>query len=160
MNMSAVSNSKQFNAGLGQSYQRFENKFRKRMRMLVEGGMVRLIRRTPVHTGSAVMSYVASVGQPFSGAPSSGRTAVEPTNKLAIGSERLRGGAEAVARGTLARVDYSNPFRVFWITNNAPHIGGLEAGELPKEPYTPRSPQGMFGVTLQELISLLESNAV
>lgn len=158
--MSVVANPKQFNNGLDQFYQRFENKFRKRMKMLVEAGMVRLIRRTPVHTGAAVMSYVASVGQPFAGAPSGGRAAVEPTNKLAIGAERLRGGAEAVAMGTLARVNYNDPFSVFWITNNAPHIAGLEAGELPEEPYTPRSPQGMFGVTLQELIALLESSAV
>lgn len=106
------------------------------------------------------MSYVASSGQPFAGAASGGRAPVEATNKLALGSERLRGGAEAVAMGTLARVNYSNPFQVYWITNNAPHIGGLESGELPEEPYTPRSPQGMFGVTLQELIALLESNAV
>lgn len=157
--MSVVANPKQFNKGLDQFYQRFENTFRKRMKTLVEAGMVRLIRRTPVHTGAAVMSYVASVGQPFSGAPSKGRNAVEATNKLAIGAEKLRGGAEAAAMGTLARVNYNDPFSVFWITNNAPHIAGLEAGELPEAPYTPRSPQGMFGVTLQELISLLESNA-
>jgi len=160
MSNSVVANPKQFNKGLDQFYQRFERKFRTRMKMLMEAGMVRLIRRTPVHTGAAVMSYVASSGQPFSGSPSAGFTPVEPTNKLAVGAERLRGGAAAVAMGTLARVRYNDPFQTYWITNNAPHIAGLEAGELPREPFTPRSPQGMFGVTLQELIALLESSAV
>jgi hypothetical protein len=106
------------------------------------------------------MSYVASAGKPFSGAPATGRKPVEATNKLAIGSERLRGGAKAQAMSTLGSVSYADPFTTFWIVNSASHIGGLEAGELPKEPFTPRSPQGMFGVTLQELISLLESNAI
>ena len=157
---SVVTNPKQFNIGLDQYYNRFEKKFKNRMRMLMEAGMIRLIRRTPVHTGAAVMSYVASSGRPFSGASSSGRHPVEATNKLAVGAEQLRGGAEAVALGTLARVSYNDPFSVFWITNSADNIAGLEAGELPKEPFTPRSPQGMFGVTLQELIALLESNAL
>lgn len=157
---SVVVNPKTFNRGLDQFYERFEKKFKARMQMLMEAAMVRLIRRTPVHTGAAVMSYVASVGQPFAGGASQGQKPVEATNKLAIGSERLRSGAESVAMGTLGRVNYNDPFSVFWITNNSDHIAGLEAGELPNEPFTPRSPQGMFGVTLQELTALLESNSV
>lgn len=157
---SVVANRREFNRGLDKAYERFEDRFRLKMKGLVEAGMVRLLRRTPVHTGAAVMSYVASSGQPFSGSPSQGRAPVEATNRLPLGAERLRGGAEAVAKATLARVDYSDPFNVFWITNNAEHIAGLEAGELPSEPFTPRSPQGMFGVTLQELLALLETNAL
>ena len=160
MARSIVANPKSFNRGIDQFYKRFEKKFKIRMQMLMEAAMVRLIRRTPVHTGAAVMSYVASVGQPFAGGASSGRKPVEATNKLALGSERLRGGAASVAMGTLARVSYNDPFNVFWITNNSDHIAGLESGELPNEPFTPRSPQGMFGVTLQEIIALLESNSV
>jgi len=157
---SVVDNAGAFNSGLDRFYDRFERKMRNRMRMLMKAGMIRLIRRTPVHTGAAVMSYVASVGQPFSGAASAGRTPVEPTNELGLGQEQLRSGAEAVAMATLARVNYNDPFAVYWITNNSEHIAGLEAGELPREPFTPRSPQGMFGVTLQELLSLLETNSV
>lgn len=130
------------------------------MKSLMGAAMVRLIRRTPVHTGAAVMSYVASSGQPFSGTASQGYRPVEPTNKLALGAEQLRSSAAAVAMATLARVNYNDPFQTYWITNNSDHIAGLEAGELPEEPYTPRSPQGMFGVTLQELIALLESSSV
>jgi len=99
-------------------------------------------------------------GKPFSGGAATGKNPIEATNKLALGAERLRGGAEARAMATLGSVSYADPFTTFWIVNNAPHIGGLEAGELPEEPFTPRSPQGMFGVTLQELITLLESNTI
>jgi len=157
---SVVSNPVTFNNGLDQFQRRFEKKFRARMKMLMNAAMVRLIRRTPVHTGQAVMSYVASAGKPFSGGAATGKNPIEATNKLALGAERLRGGAEARAMATLGSVSYADPFTTFWIVNNAPHIGGLEAGELPEEPFTPRSPQGMFGVTLQELITLLESNTI
>lgn len=160
MTNSVVSNPITFSNGLDQSYRRFERRFKMRMRRLMEAGMVRLIRRTPVHTGQAVMNYVASAGTPFGGGVSNAPKPVEPTNKLALGAERLRGPAEAKAMATLAQVRYDDPFTTYWIVNRTPHIGGLEAGELPEEPFTPRSPQGMFGVTLQELISLLESNAI
>jgi len=88
--MSVVVNEVNFKRALDSYYDKLVKKFRARMRMLMEAGMVRLIRRTPVHTGAAVMSYVASSGQPFSGAPAGGRDPVEPTNRLPVGSERLR----------------------------------------------------------------------
>ena len=157
MSNSVVANPNQFMRGLDQSYNRFEKRFSMKMRKLMTEGMRRLIRRTPVQTGQAVRSYVASAGTPYGGGPAARPDPVEPTNKLPLGAESLRGGAEAAAMATLATVDYSDPFQVFWITNSAPHIGGLERGELPQEPYTPRSPQGMFGVTLQELITLLDA---
>ena len=153
---SVVQNPITFMRGLDTSYNRLEKKFSNKMRMLMKEGMRRLIRRTPVHTGQAVRSYVASAGSAFSTAATASKP-VEPTNKLPIGAEQLRGGAERQAMGTLASVDFSDPFKVFWITNAAPHIGGLESGELPHAPLTPRSPQGMFAVTLQELISLLDA---
>jgi hypothetical protein len=81
----------------------------------------------------------------------------EPTNKLPLGAEANRGRAESISKATLATVNYSDPYQVFWIVNKSPNIGGLEAGELPTKPFTPRSPQGMFGVTLQELAALLDS---
>lgn len=143
--------------GLDLSYNRFEKRFQHRLRKLMNEGMRRLIRRTPVHTGQAVRSYVASAGSPFSGGPASPATPVEATNKLPLGAEQLRGGAETAAMATLAKVDFRDPFKVYWITNSAPHISGLEHGELPEAPYTPRSPQGMFAVTLQELVTLLGS---
>jgi len=149
-----VANPLQFNRGLDLYVKRFERRFKNRMRMLVNEGMRRMLRRTPVHTGQAAMSYVASVGQPASSS-NTGFAPVEPTNKLSLGAETLRPRAEARSRATIATVNFDDPFQVYWITNSAPHIGGLENGELPEEPFTPRSPQGMFGVTLQELVALL-----
>jgi len=157
MSNSVVANPNQFMRGLDQSYARFEKKMQKRMRIIVTEAMKRLIRRTPVHTGQAVRSYVASSGTPFGGGAASASKPVQATNQLPLGTERLRGGAAAQAMGTIGMVDFSDPFQNFWITNSAPHIGGLEAGELPRAPYTPRSPQGMFAVTLQELITLLDA---
>ncbi len=154
--MSVVSNPRQFNRGLDAFVKRFEKRWRIRMKMLMTEGMTRMLRRTPVHTGAAAMSYVASAGQAASGGGGTGFGAVEPTNRLPLGAEQNRGRAEAVSRGTLANVNYNDPFQVYWIVNNSPHIAGLEAGELPEEPFVPRSPQGMFGVTLQELASLLD----
>lgn len=157
MGDSVVMNEKQFSLGLDRSYDNFEKKWIVRLRKVMEKGMINLIRRTPVHTGQAVRSYVASSGTPYGGGSASEAKAVEPTNKLPLGAERLRSSAKGTAMATLASVDYSDPFAVYWITNNAPHIGGLEAGELPSKPYTPRSPQGMFAVTLQELAAYLDT---
>jgi hypothetical protein len=157
MTSSVVMNPNQFNNGLDQYMKRFERRWRVRMKMLVDQGMVRMLRRTPVHTGQAAMSYVASVGAPKGGSAGAGFPVNAPTNQLPLGAEENRGRAENVSRATLASVNYNDPFQVFWIVNNAPSIGGLEAGELPEEPYTPRSPQGMFGVTLQELSALLDT---
>lgn len=157
MSNSVIANPKEFMRGLDQSYTRFEKRFQKRMRVLVTEGMKRLIRRTPVHTGQAVRSYVASAGTPFSGGAAAASKPVQATNQLPLGAERLRSGAANQAMSTLGLVDFSDPFQNFYITNSAPHIAGLEAGELPRAPYTPRSPQGMFAVTLQELITLLDA---
>jgi hypothetical protein len=106
------------------------------------------------------MNYVASSGAPKSGVGKKAGPAVEATNKLSLGTEQLRGGAEAVSRATVATVDFSDPYKTFWITNATPHIGGLEHGSLPARPYVPRSPAGMFGITVQELMSLLQSGRI
>ncbi len=157
MSDSVVINGRQFTNGLDKSVKRFNKMFGRKMRMLVNEAMKRLIDKTPVQTGQAVMNYVASKGTPYGGPILEGPDPVEPTNPLALGSERLRGGAVSIAMGTLKGLDYLQPFDAYWITNRAPHIGGLETGSLPEDPFTPRSPRGMFGVTLQELSALLQS---
>ena len=157
---SVVSNAKAFNAGLDRSVQNFEKRFQNRVKRLMSEAMLRLIRRTPVHTGQAVRNYVATAGTVYRGPVLGGNNPVEATNPLPLGPEQLRARNEGQALATLYGVDFSDPYRVFYITNRAPHIGGLEAGELPEAPYTPRAPQGMFGVTLRELIALLETGKV
>lgn len=155
-----VSNPGEFIAGLERAEERFEKKFRQKVRMLVSEGMRRLIAKTPVYTGQAVANYVASAGTPYSGPVKAGGKPQAGTNAMPLGPESNRGGAAAAAQGTVATVDFSDPYKVFYITNRAPHIGGLEAGALPLEPYTPRSPAGMFGVTVQELMALLSSGSI
>lgn len=155
-----VLNALEFTKGIDGFYDRFEKRFRTRMKVLVEEGMRRLLRRTPVHTGQAVMNYVASVGSPSGTGVKQGFDPVESTNNLTLGTEQLRGRAEAISKATLAMVNYNSPYEVFWIVNKSPNIAGLENGELPEAPYTPRSPQGMFGVTLQELSNYMNSRPI
>lgn len=150
-----VSNSVSFNSGLDNSLKTFHEKFEKKVKMLVVEGMRRLIARTPVNTGKAVINYVASVGAPYSGPQLEGFKAVEATNLLPLGAEQLRGPASARPWASVARLDFSNPYKVYWISNNADNIAGLEYGQLPFAPFRQRSPSGMFGITLLELSQLL-----
>lgn len=156
----AVINSRSFISGLEKSEERFEKMFRDKVRTLVTVAMRKLIEKTPVNTGEAVMNYVASAGSPSSAGLKKAPDPVEPTNDLALGMERLRPAAEAVAMASAQSVDTRDPFQTFWIVNRTPHIGGLEHGLLPYAPYTPRSPAGMFGVTVQELMLLLSSGKI
>jgi hypothetical protein len=158
--VSVVVNANEFIKGLEAYEKRFHLKFRNRVSMLVTEGMLRLLRKTPVHTGQAVMNYVASVGTPYGGSAKQAGEPVEATNRLRLGQETLRGPAERVALATLSSVSFADPYKTYFISNNAPHIGGLEYGSLPGDPYTPRSPAGMFGVTLQELKLLLASGKI
>lgn len=154
-----VTNGAEFMRGLDDEVDKLRLKFRNRVRRLMYEGMVRMLRRTPVNTGQAVMNYVATVGVPYGGLKEAGDP-VEATNDLALGAEKLRYQSTAVAMATLNGVDFTDPYKSFWISNNAPNILGLEYGLLPEAPYTPRSPNGMFAVTVQELITLLDSGSI
>ncbi len=158
--MSVVVNARSFNAGLGKSVTRFEKKFGLIVRRIVQEAHRRLIAKTPVHTGQAVMNYIASKGAPSSSGVIEAPDPVEATNPLPLGAEQLRGGAVRIAQASLDSLSFAEPFDTYWIVNRAPHIGGLEAGELPEDPLTPRSPLGMFAVTLQELNALLKSGRI
>jgi hypothetical protein len=158
--MSIVLNATTFNRGLDKEVVKFNKAFATKIRRIVTEGHRRLIAKTPVHTGQAVANYIASKGAPFSGSAVEAGKAIEATNKLSLGSEALRGGATRRAQGTLDTLDFKNPFDTYWIVNRAPHIGGLEAGELPEEPFVPRSPLGMFAITLQELNALLSTGRI
>ena len=158
--MSIVANAQSFNSGLDKSVERFERKFGLIIRRIMTEAHRRLIAKTPVHTGQAVMNYIASKGSPTAGGVIEGPDPVEATNPLPLGAERLRGGAERISQASLDSLSFNDPFDTYWIVNRAPHIGGLEAGELPEDPLTPRSPLGMFAVTLQELTALLNSGRI
>jgi hypothetical protein len=156
MARATVSNAVGFINGLDRSIARFEKKWTARNKVLVDTAMRKLIARTPVYTGQTIRNYVASNGSPASGGVKAGEAPVERTNRLSIGTEKLRGGAEAQALATLASVDFSDPYDTFFIVNKSPAVAGLEVGALPAEPFTPRSPAGMFGITLQELAAIVD----
>lgn len=151
-----VQNPGGFTTSLNRAIERFERQWIKRNKILVTQGMKRLIAKTPVYTGQTVRNYVASNGTAFSGGTKDGANPVEPTNRLPLGAERLRSAAAGEAIATLAAVDFSDPYDVFFITNRSPAVAGLEIGELPGPPLSSRSPAGMFGVTLQELTAMLD----
>lgn len=152
-----ILNKAAFLKALDREEERVTRLFRQRVRKVVSEALHRLIAKTPVHTGSTVASYVASTNGASTIHPGFG--SVEPTNHLPLGAEKNRGPAEAVAMARLADVDFSDPFQRFEITNAAPQAALLEAGAAPT-PETTRSPRGMFAITNQELLLLLQSGKI
>jgi hypothetical protein len=105
---------------------------------------------TPVHTGQSVRNYIWTTEAPFVGIlPAIDNGPTGNTNSMPLGSEPRRHINEETAAASLLRLNFSNPFQTFILTNNAPQIGGLELGLLPGPPLKSRSPAGMFGLTHQ-----------
>ncbi len=154
--MAVVTNLKAFLAGVEGIMPRFEAKQRLRIKRLLNVAMSNLIRRTPVWTGQAVSAYTASVGSPVWYDGWHG-PAEDGTNSMPLGPEEHRPAAAGVAMRTLRSAESINPWVRYYISNAAPHIGGLENGELPNgETYTPRS-WGMFAITTQDIIAGLST---
>ncbi len=155
-----VRNKAQFFKELDAAKDQHVERFRTRIRLLMSEGLRRMIARTPVHTGEAVMSYMASTGTPAK-AHSRGYDPVEATNQLSLGSEQLRADAAEVAMATLAAVNTSDPFQVYYIANNAPHISDIEHGLPPAPGLNARSaPAAPFRVTTAELLEMLRSGKI
>ncbi|MDE4303662.1 hypothetical protein PXK30_09405 [Phaeobacter gallaeciensis] len=152
--MSIVRNKAQFLKALDREEERVTRLFRQRVRKTVSEALRRLIAKTPVHTGATVASYVTGTGA-GGGFVHPGFGSVEPTNHLPLGAEQNRPKAEAVARAKLDALSFDNPFQLFQITNAAPQAALLEAGLAPT-PDTTRAPAGMFRVTNEEIILLLQ----
>lgn len=155
--MSIVRNKAQFLKALDREEDRVKRLFRQRVRKTVSEALRRLIAKTPVHTGATVASYVASTTGATVAHPGFG--VVEPTNHLALGAEQNRPKATAVAEATLHALSFDNPFQRFSITNGSPQAALLEAGLAPT-PDTTRAPAGMFRVTNEEILLLLQRGKV
>lgn len=153
-----VLNSAQFLKALDREEERVKRLFRRRVRHTVSEALRRLIAKTPVHTGATVASYVTGTGA-GTGFVHPGFGSVEPTNNLALGAEQNRPKAAAVALAKLDALSFDNPFQLFTITNAAPQAALLEAGQAPT-PETTRAPAGMFRVTNEELLQLLQSGKI
>jgi len=103
-----------------------------------------VLARTPVHTGRAIANYQWTVGAPANGvvAHSSG-SPIGQTNKYPLGIENRRDENEAIANASFAALDFSNPFKKFYLTNNTPYFNDLEYGRIPNRgSLKPRTPAG------------------
>jgi hypothetical protein len=147
-----VKNGAAFLKALDKHEERVMTLFRTRVRRTVTEALRRLLAKTPVHTGATVASFV--INQP--GFVHAGFGSVEPTNHLPLGAEQNRKKAEAVALSKLDSVNFDDPFQTFTISNAAPQAALLEAGAAPT-PDTTRAPHGMFAVTNEELLLLLQA---
>lgn len=111
--------------------------------------------RTPVHTGRSLANWVWSVGSPFSGTIQESTAGdIGQTRNAPLGSEGRRAANQSKVDQTLASLDFSDPFQVFYLTNNAENIMDLEMGKLPTSKDS-RSPDGMARISLQELKTVM-----
>lgn len=117
-----------------------------------------LIDKTPVWEGQTVRNYIMTLNAPFVGEyAASGGGDTGRTNSMALGAEPRRGVNAAAALQSGSVLNEDNCFTHIFITNNSEAVMGLELGLLPGAGYKPRSPQGMFGITMQELMNRLKS---
>lgn len=155
-------NSGSFLAGLKKEPDKLKAKMLVLIRKTIRFAHESVTSKTPVYTGTALSNYVWSVGSPssiYSGDPGGGPTG--NTNKMPLGSEPRRAGAKAKADFSRDAVLVTNdPYQKFILTNNTPHIMGLEYGRYPLPPLNQRSPNGMFRVTLASLKARLGSGAL
>lgn len=128
-----------------------------------------LLSRTPVWSGSTVANYQWTISAPFMGRISPVETPAEGwgyTNQAGrgpLGPEKRRRANEEISSQSLRRINFKAAFgRVIYLVNNDPNFGNLERGVAPYAPpdLLPRSPGGMFGVTMIELKSRLESGTL
>ena len=155
-------NSASFLTRIKQEPKKVERKLLTIVRKSIKYAHQSITSKTPVFTGTALSNYVWSTGSPsssFSGDPGGGPTG--QTNRMALGSEPRRPSAQAKADASRDAVLLTlDPFQKFFLTNNTPHIMGLEYGRFPLPPLNQRSPNGMYRVTLAALKARLASGAL
>lgn len=143
------------------SMKNFERRFAEGIRGLIidADGFIKSL--TPVHTGQTVRNYIWTAGEPFYGVFDAIDTG-DPgrTNSMPLGPEPRRAANEAAAAESLHGLDFGNPFQTFVLTNNAPAVGGLEHGLLPGPPLQSRSPNGMFGLTHEYVMTRLRTQGI
>lgn len=158
------SNSTQFIKDLDAYFPAFKVKFAKRLDAVARYTHKTLMSKTPVHEGTTVRNYILTMNTPYTGGELSpiGTQPPGQTNNLPLGSEPRRSANEAAAAESLNSLAIRdiNPFVKIYISNNSDSVGGLELGELPGEPYKSRSPNGMFGITMEQLLAKLNSGTI
>lgn len=106
-----------------------------------------LMAATPVWSGAAVANWQATDGVPNNSVvkhSESGPTGATNAEQMPLGSEPRRPANEAIARQSMAAVDFTKPKPVYTLFNNVEHSIALEYGELPIQ-GKPRTPA--LGIT-------------
>ena len=119
-----------------------------------------LIDKTPVWEGQTVRNYIMTLDVGYSGKIDPiGEGATGQTSKMGLGDEprRAENASAALETGSILTLD--NAFSRILITNNSDNVAGLELGQLPDSGRS-RSPNGMFAITLEELLSRLNSKTI
>lgn len=157
------SNIPQFKDQLNDYFPKWKKDFTKRLDRIARYTHKTLMAKTPVHEGTTVRNYILSLNSPSSTVYSpieAGPTG--QTNNLPLGVEPRRAANERAAESSLSNltINPEHPFIKIYISNNSDSVSGLEAGELPGEPYASRSPSGMFGITLEQLLARLDAGSL
>lgn len=146
----------QFLAGLRKQIRVPETIIRKKVEGLVYHAHHSITSKTPVWSGQSLRNWVWSMDQPTNNtleAIDNGPPG--PTSTMPLGAEPRRGPNQASSDATLESLSFGKPFRMYWLSNNAPDIVKLEYGQLPT-PATSRNSAGMVRVTVQELLARLK----
>jgi hypothetical protein len=108
-----------------------------------------ILSATPVYSCNAVANFQWSMDSPANGLVKPARFPTDGLGKTSVkplGSEAARGANEAIANASLAKIDFSDPFRRIYVVNNVPYFADLEYGTYnfvtKTEPRTP--PAGIF----------------
>lgn len=158
--MKVTTNEAQFFSGLDRCLAEIEQKFARRVKEVVYFIDRKVHERTPVHSGQAVRNMIWSMGQANSATLPAIETPADPgyTSGMGLGSEPRRGANEAAARESLSALSFKNPFTVYWLSNNSPDIGLIEDGASGL-PGKSRAPNGVFAITMADVIAKLKSGA-
>jgi hypothetical protein len=145
---------------------KIEEKFRWKVYTAVHMAHELILEATPVNTGLTLVNYVWSVGAPvIQTIEPMGISDFRGTNQMDLGQEPRRAENMGPPTMSLMGLDFSNPYKLFILSNTGPAIMGLEHGLLPdgidKEtgmPYRHRSPDGMFLKSLTYIAARLQNN--
>jgi hypothetical protein len=138
-------------AGFDKIEGRIKAQITERVRSAVEFIDSKVHERTPVWSGRAVRNMIWTMESP-------NQTEFEPIASPAEFSEARRSANTEAARETMKALRFDDPFHSFILSNNAAHIGLIEDGSAPT-PERSRSPNGVFAITVADVMARLSSGA-
>jgi hypothetical protein len=118
--------------------------------------------KVPVWKGTALANMQWSTGAPATGVvdAAGGSKDPGPTNSMRVGSEPRRPENQAISDASFARLNFSNPFQEFILTNNAPHMRRIEFGLPPRDGLKARAPKGVFRVSALEVEARMKAEGL